>query len=202
MARFILGITGASGTRYGRRLLQVLTQQGARVDLVISRGALRVLAEEEGIRPGDPPDPAALLGDLGALGPGAVTVHRPDDLAADIASGSTAVDGMAVVPSSMATVGALASGAGRNLIHRAADVMLKERRTLVVAPRETPLSVLHLRNLLRLAEAGACVLPCMPSFSGHPTDLPALVDQLVMRICDQLGLRVNLSPRWPGGASS
>jgi 4-hydroxy-3-polyprenylbenzoate decarboxylase len=196
--RFILAITGASGTRYGRRLLQVLSQQGARVDLILSAAAERVLEAEEGIRVSDPPDPAALVADLGGLGPGEVRAYAPDALGADLASGTTRVDGMVVLPCSLSTVGALAGGCGQTLIHRAADVTLKEGRPLVVAPRETPLSVIHLRNLLRLAEAGACVLPCMPSFSARPVSLEALVDQLVMRVCDQLGLRLDLVARWAG----
>ncbi len=199
--RFILAITGASGTRYGRRLLQVLSQQGARVDLILSAAAGRVLEAEEGIRVTDPPDPEALVADLGGLGPGEVCAYARDALVADLASGTTRVDGMVVLPCSMSTVGTLAGGCGQTLIHRAADVTLKEGRPLVVAPRETPLSVIHLRNLLRLAEAGACVLPCMPSFSARPASLDALVDQLVMRVCDQLGLRLDLVARW-GGAEA
>jgi 4-hydroxy-3-polyprenylbenzoate decarboxylase len=194
--RLVLAITGASGTRYGRRLLQVLTEQGVTVELVLSAGARQVLEVEESIRVGNPPDPAALVDDLGGLGAAPVTVHDPDDVSASIASGSTLVDGMVILPCSMATLGAIASGAGRNLVHRAADVTLKERRPLIVAPRETPLSAIHLRNLLHLAEAGACVLPCMPSFTHRPAELSELVDGLVMRVCDQLGLEVTLRQRW------
>lgn len=189
-------MTGASGTRYGRRLLQVLTEQGVAVELVVSAGARRVLELEESIRLGHPLDPADLVDDLGGLGAAPVQVHEPDDISAPIASGGTLVDGMVILPCSLATLGAVASGAGRNLVHRAADVALKERRPLIVAPRETPLSAIHLRNMLRLAEAGACVLPCMPSFSHRPAKLSELVDGLVMRVCDQLGLAVPLRPRW------
>ncbi len=127
-----------------------------------------------------------------------MTVHDPSNLAAPIASGSALFDAMVILPCSMATLGAVASGAGRNLIHRAADVALKERRPLVLCPRETPVSVIHLRNMVRLAEAGACILPCSPGFSHRPTDLSALVDGLVMRVCDQLGLHIPLRPRWDG----
>jgi len=204
MKRIVLAITGASGTRYGRRLLQVLTGQDVAVDLVVSAGARLVLAAEERIDLGQPSgpspvpalDPGRLLADLGGIGPGSVTVHEPTDLAAPIASGSTLVDAMVILPCSMATLGAVASGAGRNLVHRAADVTLKEHRPLVVCPRETPVSVIHLRNMLRLAEAGACILPCAPGFTHGPTDLASLVDGLVMRVCDQLGLSVPLCKRW------
>lgn len=199
MKRIVLAITGASGTRYGRRLLQVLSQAGHRVDLVVTNGARRVLEAEEGLvlpAPPAPLDAAALVADLGGLGPGPVTVHPPEDLAADIASGSTHVDGTILLPCSMASLGAIASGAGRHLGHRVADVALKEGRPLVIAPRETPLHALHLRNLLALAEAGARILPCMPSFSARPRTLEDLVDQLVMRAADQLGLSVDLVPRW------
>lgn len=202
MKRFVLAITGASGTRYGRRLLQVLTGQPVAVDLVVSAGARLVLSSEESIDlgqpPGQPMDPARLLADLGGPGPGVVTVHEPEDLAAPIASGSTLVDGMVILPCSMATLGAVASGAGRNLVHRAADVALKERRPLVLCPRETPVSAIHLRNMLRLAEAGACILPCSPGFTHRPTNVAELVDGLVMRVCDQLGLHIPLRPRWDG----
>jgi 4-hydroxy-3-polyprenylbenzoate decarboxylase len=196
MKRIVLAITGASGTRYGRRLLQVLTTESVAVELVVSAGARLVLSSEESIDPGQPVDPARLLEDLGGPGPGPVTVHEPEDLAASIASGSSLADGMVVLPCSMATLGAVASGAGHNLVHRAADVTLKEGRPLVVCPRETPVSAIHLRNMLRLAEAGACILPCSPGFTHRPADLAALVDGLVMRVCDQLGLRVPLRRRW------
>jgi len=206
--RIVLAITGASGTRYGRRLLQVLTEVPVAVDLVVSAGARLVLSAEESVDLGEPRenlagcpperlvDPARLVADLGGPGPGPVTVHSPDDLAAPIASGSTLVDAMVILPCSMATLGAVASGAGRNLVHRAADVALKERRPLVLCPREAPVSAIHLRNMARLAEAGACILPCSPSFTHRPTDLADLVDGLVMRVCDQVGLHLSLRPRW------
>lgn len=196
--RIIVALTGASGTRYGRRLLQVLSREPVRLDLVVSDSARQVMAAEEDLTLGDPPDPSAMVADLGELGSAPITVHRADDLAAEIASGSAAVDGMVVLPCSLATAGALASGAGRTLVHRAADVTLKEGRPLVLSPRETPLSIVHLRNLLALAEAGAKVVPCMPAFTGRPRSLADLVDQLVMRVCDQLGVRLDLVPRWCG----
>ncbi len=196
MKRIVLAITGASGTRYGRRLLQVLTGQDVTLDLVVSDGAQLVLSSEESIDAGRPVDPARLLDDLGDLGPASVTVHAPGNLAAPIASGSTRVDAMVILPCSMATLGAVASGAGRNLIHRAADVTLKEGRPLVICPREAPLSAIHLRNMLRLAEAGACVLPCAPPFTHGPATIDELVDGLIMRVADQLGLNLNLRPRW------
>ncbi len=198
MARVVLAITGASGTRYGRRLLQVLSSLPVTVDLVVSAGARLVLSSEEGIDPGSPADPGRLVADLGGLGEGAITVHDPADVSSPIASGSPLVDAMVILPCSMATLGAVASGAGHNLVHRAADVTMKEGRPLLVCPREAPLSPIHLRNMLRLSEAGVCVLPCAPPFSHRPTTLDGLVDGLVMRVCDRLGFRTELVPRWDG----
>jgi flavin prenyltransferase len=194
--QFVVALTGASGTRYGRRLVQCLSGAGHAVDLIVSPAAGRVLLEEEGIVIGQPPDPHALLADLGGQGAGPVRSHGAEDYTAPCASGSHLHAGMAIVPCSMATVGALASGAGRHLVHRAADVCLKERRPLVIAPRETPLSAIHLRNLLLLAEAGACILPCMPAFTHHPASVADLVDQLVMRVLDHLDVHLDLVSRW------
>jgi 4-hydroxy-3-polyprenylbenzoate decarboxylase len=194
--RVVVGLSGASGTRYGRRLVQVLARAGVGVDLIVSRSAAEVLAREEGIRVGQPPDPAALLADLGGAPEGAIQAWAEDDYGAPFASGSAPPRPVAVVPCSAATLGALASGAGRNLLHRAADVALKERRTLVVAPREAPLGLVALRNLVTLAEAGAVMLPCMPAFTHRPATVDALVDGLVMRIAEHLGVRVELVPRW------
>ncbi len=125
---------------------------------------------------------------------GRVTLHRPQDVAASIASGSYPTRGMAIVPCSMATVGAIASGAGQNLLHRAADVTLKERRRLVVVPRETPLSLIHLRNLTTLAEAGAVILPPDPAFYLRPASVEALVDALAERILHSLGVIAKVDP--------
>ena len=125
---------------------------------------------------------------------GRVTMHRPQDVAAPIASGSYPTRGMAIVPCSMATVGAIASGAGQNLLHRAADVTLKERRRLVVVPRETPLSLIHLRNLTTLAESGAVILPPDPAFYLRPASVEELVDALAERILYSLGVIANVDP--------
>jgi 4-hydroxy-3-polyprenylbenzoate decarboxylase len=195
-SRVVVALSGASGTRYGRRLVQVLARAGVAVDLIVSRAAQQVLEQEEGIRVGQPPDPVALLADLGGAAGGEIVAYDVDDLAAPCASGSAAPRPMAIVPCSMATLGAVAAGAGRNLLHRAAEVTLKEHRPLIVAPREAPLSLIHLRNLVALAEAGAVVLPCMPGFSHRPDTLASLVDGMVMRLAEHLGVRLDLVPRW------
>lgn len=196
--RIVVALTGASGTRYGRRLLHVLSHEAVALDLIVSDSARQVLEAEEDILLGPEGSPAALVADLGPLGPATLRVHRPGDLGAEVASGSARVDAMVVLPCSLATVGAVASGAGRTLVHRVADVMLKEHRRLVLCPRETPLSAIHLENLLRLAQAGARIVPCMPAFTARPETVDDLVDQLVMRVCDQLDLHLDLVPRWQG----
>ncbi len=129
---------------------------------------------------------------------GPVTVHRPNDVAAPISSGSYPVRGMVIVPCSVATVGSIATGAGRNLLHRAADVTLKEKRPCVIVPRETPLSLIHLRNMTSLAEAGAVILPPVPAFYLKPGDIGELVEALAQRILQSLGVLDEIDPayRW------
>ncbi len=129
---------------------------------------------------------------------GPVTVHRPDDVAAPISSGSYPVRGMAIVPCSVATLGSIATGGGRNLLHRAADVTLKEKRPCVLVPRETPLSLIHLRNMTTLAEAGAVILPPVPAFYLKPADIEELLEALAQRILQSLGVLDEIDPayRW------
>lgn len=185
-----VGMTGASGSVYGLDLLRRLEKEPAvtRVFLVVSPSGLQVSRHELGID----------LNELSSLGLSKVEVLSSDDLFAPIASGSFPLSGMAVLPCSMGTVGALASAAPRNLLHRAADVCLKERRPLVLVPRETPLGVLHLENLLRLARAGATILPAMPAFYHHPDSLEALVSTVTWRVMQHLGLPVPASSQWKG----
>lgn len=201
----VVALTGASGMPYGVRLLDVLLHAGRTVHLTLSPAAVEVLEQETDRRVRlDQFDPAALLGSA-VPGPGWVEYHHFQDFRAGIASGSFLTAGMAICPCSMGTAAAVAHGLSQNLIHRAADVHLKERRRLVLVPRETPLSVVQLRNLTLCAEAGAVVLPAMPAFYVRPKSLEDAVDFVVGRICDHLGVEHHLLRRWgtdspPGGA--
>lgn len=196
----VVGLTGASGAPYAIRLIEVLTRAGRTVHLSISQSGAQVLQEELGITVDlDRFDPS-LLGDLG---PGRLIYHHHRDLTAGIASGSFRTGGMVIVPCSMSTLGVIAGGISTNLITRAAGVHLKERRTLILVPRETPLSVIHLENMVRVAQAGALVLPAMPGWYHKPKGLSDLVDFVVARICDHLGVENAMAARWgepPGEA--
>jgi len=194
----VLAMTGASGAAYGVRLVEVLLRAGRRVHFTLSpSGAAVVQQELERIVSLDTFDPAALLGeDAAGLDPGLLKYHHFQDFSAGIASGSFLTGGMAVCPCSMGTLAAVAHGISTNLIHRAADVHLKERRKLVLVPRETPLGVVQLRNMTAAAEAGAVILPAMPGFYKRPTAVSELVDFVVGRVCDQLGVPHDLLKRW------
>lgn len=197
----VLAITGASGSPYAVRLLEVLLAAGRHVHLSISAAGRAVFLQEVG-RPLDldRPDPAILLGDAFAgLPPGALDrlhVWHHRDLMAPIASGSFLTSGMVICPCSGGTLGAVAHSLGGNLIHRAAEVHLKERRKLVVVPRETPLSLPQMKNMVAIHEAGAVVLPASPGFYAGARSIADLVDFLVARICDQLGVDNDLVHRW------
>ena len=191
--RWIVGLTGASGMRYGLRLLQVLAPKVSELHVILSDAARRVLAEEEGLRVGSSGEKLLTHLDIAAS---SVHFHNVDDIGASIASGSFRVDGMVVVPCSMGTLAAISHGLSSNLIQRAAEVMLKERRPLILVPRETPLSEIALRNMLRLSEAGAVLLPAMPGFYHRPATIDDLVNMLVMKIVDQMGLQIDLVERW------
>jgi 4-hydroxy-3-polyprenylbenzoate decarboxylase len=200
----VLALTGASGAPYGVRLLEVLLRSGRTVHLTLSPAAAEVAERELGraVRP-DRFDPADLLGPAAdALASGRLVYHHHRNFQAGIASGSFLTGGMAICPCSMGTVAAVAHGLGQNLIHRAADVHLKERRPLVLVPRETPLHLVQLRNLVACAEAGAVVLPAMPAFYTRPRSLADAVDFVVGRVCDQLGVEHRLFPRWGGPAEA
>lgn len=202
-------MTGASGTLYGRRLLQVLLSRGHTVHFVVSDAARRVLAAEEDIHVGAIPEADELLAGLGPLldtgggsgRAGRATAHAAADITSKVASGSFRIDAMAVVPCSMATMGTVATGTGRNLIHRAADVTIKEGRRLVLAPRETPLSVLHLEQMARLAGMGVRMVACMPGFYHRPSSVMDLVDFVVDRILTQMGLEGGMISGWRGRAA-
>ncbi|MES2123317.1 MAG: flavin prenyltransferase UbiX [Gemmatimonadota bacterium] len=188
----VFALTGASGAPYAVRLLDVLARNGVPTDLIVSRHGWRLLETESGIA-----DEAALRAATGGDW-STITVYPDDDRGARPASGSYRTRGMVICPCSMGTVAAIAGGTSRSLVERAADVMLKERRPLLLVPRETPLSLIHLRNLTTVTEAGAVVLPAAPGFYHRPAAISDLVDFLVQRILDQLGLDIPLSPRWGG----
>jgi 4-hydroxy-3-polyprenylbenzoate decarboxylase len=195
-ADLVLAMTGASGAPYGVRLLEVLLHAGRSVHLTISDSATQVIQQELGRRVRlEQFRPADLLGGEPA-GPGQLHYHHYQDFRAGIASGSFLTAGMVICPCSMGTVAAVAHGLSQNLVHRAADVHLKERRRLVLVPRETPLNLIQLRNLAACAEAGAIVLPAMPAFYTRPRSLEDAIDFIVGRICDQLGVEHRLLERW------
>ena len=192
-----LAFTGASGMPYGTRLLECLLAAQSRVYLLYSPAAQIVARQElELTIPAQPHAAASFFSQRFGAKPGQLSVFSREDWLAPIASGSNPADAMAICPCSMGTIGALAAGLADNLIERAADVMLKERRPLIVVPRETPLSTIHLENLTRLSRAGAVVLPPSPGFYGHPTSVRELVDFVVARVLDQLGVEHSLGPRW------
>ena len=201
----VVAITGASGSAYAVRLLETLLRAGRNVHLTISPSAAEVMEREldRKIRL-DAFDPNELLGDpadvLGEPPPASwgrrLHYHHYRDFGAGIASGSFLTGGMVICPCSMGTAAAVAHGLSQNLIHRAADVHLKERRKLILAPRETPLHLIQLRNLVACAEAGAVVLPASPAFYTKPQSIQDLVDFVVGRICDQLAVPHHLLRRW------
>ncbi len=196
----VLAITGASGSAYGLRLLEVLLRAGRTVHLVISPAAAEVFDRELGRSiPLDPNsfDPAILLGPAATgLDFDRLKYHNYRNFQAGIASGSFLTGGMVICPCSMGTIAAIAHGMSQNLIHRAADVHLKEKRKLIVVPRETPLGLVQLKNLVAIAEAGAVVLPAMPAFYTLPQTVGDMVDFVVGRVCDQLGVDSGLAKRW------
>ena len=191
----VFAITGASGAPYAVRLLEVLARERVPVWLLVSAHGSRLLKDECGI---------GTLAELERRTGPWKTVEAFDDgdRGGRPASGSTKTAGMVVCPCSMATVAAIAHGTSRSLIERAADVTLKERRPLVLVPRETPLSLIHLRNLVAAAEAGATVIPAAPGFYHRPTRVEELVDFVVQRVLDHLGVAADLAPRWSGEAGT
>ncbi len=183
MNRYVIAITGASGMLYARELLAYFqTRPDLELHAIMSSAGEQVLQLELGLTPKD-------------LAPAAIW-HRVDDFTAPMASGSFQARAMVVVPCSMGTLGAIAQGVGRNLIHRAGEVFLKEKRPLILVVRETPLSLINLQNLTRAAAAGATVFPACPGFYHNPNSLDELARQFAGRILDHLGLEHQLGPRW------
>jgi flavin prenyltransferase len=183
--RLIVAITGATGVIYGVRLLERLREAGVETHLVISRWGARTLLHET---PYSREQVEAL----------AHTVYVPNDMGAAISSGSFATAGMIIAPCSARTLGAIAHGFGDSLIHRAADVILKERRKLVLAVREAPLNDIHLENMLKLSRMGAVILPPVPAFYNNPRSLADIVEHSVARMLDQFGVEVPGAARWEG----
>jgi 4-hydroxy-3-polyprenylbenzoate decarboxylase len=196
----VVAISGASGACYALTLLRHLLASGCRVSLLTSTAGRQVLRLElEDIPLAWPDDPAHMQAELKgyfAADPGQLRCYAEDDFMAPVASGSAGGDAMVIVPASMGMVGRLAAGVSNSLIERAADVTLKERRPLIVVPRETPFHTIHLRNLLTLSEAGAVVLPAMPAFYTRPRSLQDIADFIAARILDQLGIEHHLVLRW------
>src|SRR5205809_2138796 len=188
----VLAITGASGAPYAVRLLDVLAKHHVPTWLLVSTHGWRLLAEESGIK-----DEAGLKKATGGDW-GCVRLFNDADRGAEPASGSVQTLGMVVCPCSMGTMAAIAQGTSRSLIERAADVTLKERRKLVLVPRETPLSAIHLGNMLRLARAGAVIMPAAPGFYHRPKEIPDLIDFMVARMLDHFDIEQRLTERWQG----
>ena len=196
-----VAITGASGAIYGARTLAALLEHGCEVDAILSDYGRRLLRDELGERAS-----ADRLGEYLAerygerVRAGRLVLHANRDLGAKLASGSQRCEGMVIVPCSMKTLAGVAHGLSRSLVERAADVMLKERRRLVIVPRETPLSLPQLRNMVLAAEAGAVILPAMPGFYHLPRTIDDLADFLAGKILSMLGFEHQLYPRWKDGA--
>jgi flavin prenyltransferase len=192
-----VAMTGASGAVYGLRLIEVLLRAGVDVYSLISKAGLIVVNDETPLRLNGRPAAIrdALEAELGPT-PGQLQVFGNEEWSAPIASGSGAPRAMVICPCTMGTLAAVAHGMSDNLIARAADVVLKERRTLIVVPRETPFSIIHLENMLRLARAGAVILPPNPGFYFKPERVAQMVDFVVARVLDQLDIAHTLMPRW------
>ena len=181
----VVGISGASGVQYGIRLLEALKAKGCTTHLIITDSARKIIEIETS-------SPARGVEEL------ATHVYAPKDFSAPVASGSHLFDALVVIPCSMGTLSGIACGASDTLITRCADVCLKEKRRLILVPRETPLSLIQLRNMVAASEAGAVILPACPAFYSQPKSLAELVDVLVGRVLDLLGLENDLYKRWEG----
>jgi flavin prenyltransferase len=198
-----IAITGASGAVYATRTVAALLERGVHVELIVSDYGRRLLRDELGEQASMDRLVPFLTEKYGAgVSAGSMTLHSNRDLGATIASGSHGCSGMAIVPCSMKTLAAVAHGLSRNLIERAADVMLKEKRRLVIVPRETPMSLPQLRNMVLCAEAGAMILPAMPAFYQQPKTLDDLADFMAGKVLSALGFEHSLYPAWTGQVGS
>jgi len=185
MRRLVVGMTGATGAIFGVRLLEVLKECDVESHLVISKWAQRTIAHET----------SYTIEQVCAL---ATVTHGSANMGAAISSGSFLTDGMVVIPCSMRALSSIANGNGEHLVHRAADVVLKERRRLVLVAREMPLSEIHLENMLKLARMGVTIMPPMPAFYNHPKSVEQIVDHIVARVLDQFGITAPFAKRWDG----
>jgi 4-hydroxy-3-polyprenylbenzoate decarboxylase len=186
--RIIVGITGATGAVFGVRLLEALAAAGVETHLVLSKWGQQTVEHEMGLT-------------LAELRERASVVHASSNMAATVSSGSFRTEGMVIAPCSMRTAAAIAHGYGESLVHRAADVVLKERRRLVLVPRETPLSEVHLENLLKLARMGVAIVPPMPAFYNKPATVDDIIDHIVARVLDQFDIDAAFAKRWDGKMS-
>jgi len=197
--KIFVGISGASGSIYGGRLLKALTRTENEVTACVSDGAIEVMRYEERLSVPASASRDSVIDDFfeihGLSGSG-VGIVGPEDMASAFASGSSMASAAIICPCSMSTLAAVATGITRNLIHRVADVMLKEYRPLVLVPRETPLSEIHLRNMLRVRSAGALLVPAMPGFYHHPQTVEDLVDFVVGKVLDTLEINNEIFERW------
>jgi 4-hydroxy-3-polyprenylbenzoate decarboxylase len=197
--RIVVAITGASGAMYATRTMAALMERGCHLELIVSDYGRRLLRDELGEAAAVEKLPEYLAQRYGdVLRAGSYTLHSNKDLGAKIASGSQDCEAMVVVPCSMKTLAGIAHGLSRNLVERAADVMLKERRTLIIVPRETPMSLPQLRNMVLCAEAGAMMMPAMPAFYQMPHTLDELADFMAGKILGALGFRHELYASWKG----
>jgi 4-hydroxy-3-polyprenylbenzoate decarboxylase len=202
MKKIIVGITGASGALIGERLVRALLDSGSEVDVVISSSAVTVFREEMGLELGKSFDEVRKNFAAHFKTSKRLRISSADDFAARVSSGSSSVDAMVIAPCSMSSAGAIAHGITLNLIHRAASVSLKERRMLILVPRESPMSSIHLENLLKLSQAGAFILPATTAFYHRPKTVEAMVDFTVGRILDILKIKHKLFKRWRETASA
>ncbi len=183
--KLIVGMTGASGSIFGIRLLEALADTDVETHVVVSKWAQRTMEYETGLK-------LDYLKDL------ANEYYGPGDMGAKVSSGSFLTEGMVICPCSARSVAAIANGFGEHLVHRAADVILKERRPLVLVVRETPLNDIHLENMLKLSRMGVTMLPPMPAFYNHPQTIDDVVNHIVVRILDQFGIGTDFAKRWEG----
>ncbi len=193
--KIVVAICGASGVIYGVRLLKALLETSTDVSLVISEAGKKVLMHETGFA-GEVFEDFLLRRMLNKAAGACLSEYDNDDFFAPFASGSFVYDAMAVAPCTMGTLGAIASGLANNLIHRAADVCLKEKRPLILMPRETPLNPIHIENMLKVSNAGATIIPPCPSFYSHPETVDEVVDTVVARVLDHIGIDNDLVKRW------
>ena len=199
MKSIVIAITGASAIQLGERSIQLLLENHKKVDLILSKGAYEVAKSERNINiPVEPNSQTDFWRDKLEVNSGKLTCYRWNDHSASIASGSHKTKGMVVVPCSMGTLGRIASGFSLGLIERCADVHLKEKRPLIIAPRESPFNLIHIENIKRLMEAGAIIVPPIPAWYTNPKTIEDIIDFIVVRLFDSLGEDLDNIKRWVG----